>query len=131
MSYILGPKSKIIAVDFDGTLFTDEWPKVGKPIKHVIDNLHDEVCLGAKIILWTNRKGKYLYDAIQACEEQELYFDAVNENLPEVITKFRGDTRKIVADEYWDDRSWNPSMPEQAASVLYFGENTYVRTEKV
>ena len=32
-------------------------------------------------------------------------FDAVNENLPEVIERMGGDTRKVFANEYWDDRA--------------------------
>jgi hypothetical protein len=34
-----------------------------------------------------------------------VIFDAVNENLPETISAFGQDTRKIFAHEYLDDRS--------------------------
>lgn len=34
-----------------------------------------------------------------------MIFDAVNENLPEIIAEFGGDTRKIFANEYIDDRN--------------------------
>jgi hypothetical protein len=33
-------KLKIIAVDFDGTLCTDEWPDIGKPIHRVLNYGH-------------------------------------------------------------------------------------------
>lgn len=39
------------------------------------------------------------------CKEQNIHLDAVNENLPEIIEAFGGDTRKVFANEYWDDRA--------------------------
>ena len=36
-----------------------------------------------------------------------LKFDAVNENLPEIVEGFGGDSRKIYADVYIDDRNCN------------------------
>ena len=38
-------------------------------------------------------------------KEKELVFDAVNENLPEIVENFGSDTRKIFANEYIDDRN--------------------------
>ena len=32
-------------------------------------------------------------------------FDSVNDNIPEKIAMYGGDTRKVFADEYWDDRA--------------------------
>lgn len=46
---------KIIAVDFDGTLFTDGYPGVGRPIYETIGRLMSEQEAGSRIILWTNR----------------------------------------------------------------------------
>lgn len=60
---------------------------------------------GAKIVLWTCRVGDKLAHAIHWCDIHDLKFDAVNENLPEVIKEMGGDTRKIFADEYIDDRN--------------------------
>lgn len=57
------------------------------------------------MILWTNRTGEQLQSAIEACEEQGIKFDAVNEPLPECIAYFGGDSRKVFANEYWDDRA--------------------------
>ena len=98
-------RPKIIAVDFDGCLATNKFPEVGEPINKTISRLKQEQANGAKVILWTNRRDKPLDDAVNFCKEQGIHLDAVNENLPEIIKAFGGDTRKIFANEYWDDRA--------------------------
>lgn len=94
----------IIAVDFDGTLCADEWPEIGVPHDSLIDYLKARREKGDKIILWTCRVGECLSEAVEWCAERGLVFDAVNENLPEVIECCGGDSRKIYADEYIDDK---------------------------
>lgn len=97
-------RPKIIAVDFDGCLATNKWPEVGEPIEKTINRLKKEQANGAKIILWTNRVGEPLQKAVAFCNDQGIRLDAVNANLPEIVEAFGGDTRKIFANEYWDDR---------------------------
>lgn len=101
---------KIIAVDFDGTLCVNKWPEIGKPNMDLINYLKDRRADGNRVILWTCRVGSKLMEAIYFCASHGLYFDAVNENLPEVIKEFSIESRKIFAHEYIDDR---------AASVEY------------
>lgn len=60
------------------------------------------------MILWTCRNGKDLEVAVEFCEGVGLKFDTVNENLPELIEAYGGDTRKINADIYFDDKAVNP-----------------------
>lgn len=98
-------RPKIIAVDFDGCLATNKWPEVGEPIEKTINRLKKEQANGAKIILWTNRVGEPLQRAVAFCNDQGIRLDAVNANLPEIVEAFGGDTRKIFANEYWDDRA--------------------------
>lgn len=98
-------RPKIIAVDFDGCLATNKFPEVGDPISKTISRLKQEQANGAKVILWTNRRDKPLDDAVNFCKELGIHLDAVNANLPEIIEAFGGDTRKIFANEYWDDRA--------------------------
>lgn len=98
-------KTKIIAVDFDGTLCENKWPEIGSPNEKVIEYLKNRQKSGDKLILWTCRTGVNLDRAIAWCEEHGLVFDAVNENLPETIEWMGGDTRKIFANEYIDDRN--------------------------
>ena len=102
--------NKIIAVDFDGTLFITDWPTIIEPNWEIINKAKTEKENGAKLILWTCRCGKYLDDAVEACRRVGIIFDAVNENLPESIEMFDGtNSRKVFANEYWDDLSLNPT----------------------
>ena len=96
--------NKVIAVDFDGCICTNDWPNVGKPNWEVIEDLKKEKSKGAKLILWTCRCGEKLNEAIIACDNWGITFDAVNENLPDKLLKYNySESRKISADEYWDD----------------------------
>lgn len=98
-------KYHIIAVDFDGTLCENKYPNIGAMNTYLIDLLKKRQKVGDKIILWTCRVGKKLQEAIDKCKEHGLIFDAVNENIPEIIKSFGSDTRKIFADEYIDDHN--------------------------
>ena len=97
--------NKIIAVDLDGTLCENAWPEIGEPRQAVIDYVRDQQRQGAKLILWTNRSGEKLDEAVAWCRKHRLAFNAVNENLPEMIEAFGGDCRKVFANEYIDDRA--------------------------
>jgi hypothetical protein len=98
-------RTKTIAVDFDGTLCRYAYPGIGAPITETIECLKAEKAAGAKIILWTCRNGMLLDAAVAWCAEKGIVFDAVNGNLPENIAEYGKDTRKVSADEYWDDRA--------------------------
>lgn len=112
-------ESKIIAVDFDGTLCENKWPEIGEANKEMITYLKDRQANGDKLILWTCRVDDMLKNAIDWSAEQGLIFDAINKNLPEIVVSFGTDTRKIFANEYVDDRNaWLPS--EKVADILYF-----------
>lgn len=95
----------VIAVDFDGTLCENRWPEIGAPIAAVVDYVKRRQADGARLILWTNRSGERLDEAVHWCGKQGIVLNAVNENLPDVIERFGGDTRKVFADEYLDDKA--------------------------
>lgn len=95
----------IIAVDFDGTLCENKWPEIGAPRATVIEELLNRQRNGARAILWTCRGGEHLTQAVDWCAEHGIHFDAVNENLPELMAQFDNDSRKIFANEYWDDKA--------------------------
>ena len=105
--------NRIIAVDFDGTLCESAWPSIGAAKTGVIDYLLDQQRTGAKLILWTCRTGQRLDEAVQWCAAKGLMFDAVNENLPEMIRAFGGDCRKISADVYLEDKALLPDVVER------------------
>ena len=97
-----------IAVDFDGTLCFSKWPDCGQPNQALITYLQEWRKNGNKLILWTCRAGEALSKAVEWCREQNLEFDAVNDNLPEIIELYGNNSRKITCDYYIDDRMLLP-----------------------
>lgn len=93
-----------IAVDFDGTIVEDEYPKIGKPILFAFDTLKKLQEKGHRLILWTYRHGKALDEAVAFCEAHGIVFYAVNKSFPEeeFDPKY---SRKINADMFIDDRN--------------------------
>ena len=88
-----------IAVDFDGTCVTHEYPKVGKDIGAVpvLKKLTDN---GHKIILNTMRSGKELADAIKWFIDNEIPLFGANENPTQ---KSWTTSPKVHANLYIDD----------------------------
>jgi len=110
---INGREVKVAAIDFDGTLFTeDAFPEVGRPIPENIFYVKTIQSEGVQLILWTNREGKLLEDAVEACKSVGLEFDAINQNLQWRIDMYGNDCRKIGADIYLDDKAINPADRE-------------------
>lgn len=95
----------IIAVDFDGTLVEDKFPDIGKKRESVWNAMKHARERGAKIILWTSRDHHNLDAAVEYCRQQGFEFDAINENLKECREMFDNDTRKVFANEYWEDKA--------------------------
>lgn len=98
-------KYTIYAVDFDGTLCQSICPGIGRPNMKLISHLTKRKSQGHKLILWTCRAGEQLQEAVNWCRDYGLEFDAVNENLPEVIKRYGCEGRKIFADVYIDDKA--------------------------
>ena len=98
---------KVIAIDFDGTLWETDWPRLVRPILPVIEMAKTRKAAGDKLILWTCREGPELDAAVEACRAFGVELDAINDNLPEVKAEWGNNPRKVAADEYWDDKnSW-------------------------
>ena len=113
----------IYAVDFDGTLSLQGYPKCGKPNQPLFEFLRMQQRNGHRVILYTCREGLELQQAINWCAEQGLMFHAVNSNIPEIVRRFRGNPRKIYADFYIDDRAVNPfSANVVVAPIGYLNE---------
>ena len=103
---------KTIAVDFDGALCFSKWPELGEPKQPLIDYLQKWKSQGDKLILWTCRAGDALDAAVAWCQSHQLEFDAVNDNLPEIIEYYGSNSRKVTCDWYIDDRNLLPSKME-------------------
>jgi hypothetical protein len=96
---------RAIAIDFDGCLCESRWPEIGEPYLDVIEAAKRKRAAGFKLILWTCRYGELLENAVAWCADHGLIFDAVNEQVPELLNKYGTDSRKVFAEEYWDDRA--------------------------
>ena len=117
----------IIAVDFDGVICVSEFPNIGRPHINVIDALIKRRKKGDKLILWTCRHDKLLDDAVAFCRNMGLEFDAVNENLDFMIEKY-GESRKVGADYYLDDKSVTPEWLFADARAEQVVDSTPQRT---
>lgn len=93
-----------IAVDFDGTIVEDAYPRIGRPIIFAFDTLKKLQENGHRLILWTYRKGSSLEDAVLFCQENGIEFYAVNKSFPEEEFDISY-SRKIHADLFIDDRN--------------------------
>ena len=95
----------VYAVDFDGTLAVTRFPEIIGPRQKVVAAVKMLKASGHKIILWTSRCGKDLEAAVEWCNTQGIFLDAVNAPLPEQIDRWGNDTRKVYADFYIDDKA--------------------------
>lgn len=93
-----------IAVDFDGTLVDNDYPRIGKPIVFAFDTLIKLQEKGFRLILWTYRSGKTLEEAVSFCKENGVTFYAINNSFPEEEPDLTI-SRKINADIFIDDRN--------------------------
>ena len=94
----------IIAIDFDGTIVEDAYPKIGKPMLFAFETMEKLQAGGHRLILWTYRNGRKLKEAVEFCRENGIEFYAVNKNYPEEEFDHKI-SRKIHADLFIDDRN--------------------------
>lgn len=104
------PYPYIVAVDFDGTMCESDWPEIGRENKNMLKVVPMLRELGAIVILWSCREEDDLQDAIDWCAERGVTFDAANDNCDCIKDYFEWNTRKIHADEYWDDKAVTISL---------------------
>lgn len=98
-------KSYIIAVDFDGTIVEDNYPKIGKPMLFAFDTLKQLIAQGHRLVLWTYRHGKTLDEAVEFCKQNGIEFYAVNASFDGEEFDAQTQSRKIHADLFIDDRN--------------------------
>lgn len=93
-----------IAVDFDGTIVENKYPKIGKPVLFALETLKKLQEDGHHLILWTYRSGPRLEEAVDFCRNKGIIFYAVNKSYPEEVYD-NTLSRKIQADIFIDDRN--------------------------
>ena len=89
-----------IAVDFDGTCVTHEYPKIGSEIDGAVDTMQELIRNKRQIILLTMRDGKELKEAISWCFDRDIYLRSVNRNPKQ---KAWTTSPKVYAHAYIDD----------------------------
>ena len=95
-----------IAVDFDGTIVEERYPKIGAEIPFAVQTLKMLIKDRHKLILWTVREGELLEETVEWCRQRGIEFYAVNKDYPEEdVEKNRHYSRKLKADIWIDDRS--------------------------
>jgi len=93
-----------IAVDFDGTIVENLYPKLGQETPFAIETLiRIQKKFQHQLILWTVREGKLLDEAVDFCKKRGLEFYAINQNNPD--DKPGTGPRKLMADLFIDDRN--------------------------
>jgi hypothetical protein len=97
-------KTFTLAIDFDGTIVEDAYPKTGKPKLFAFETLKRLQLDGYRLILWTYRYGKTLQEAVDFCKENGLEFYAVNCSFPNENYDPKK-SRKINAVLFIDDRN--------------------------
>ena len=88
-----------IAIDFDGTCVTHDYPRIGKDI-HAVNVLKRLVANGHKLILNTMRSGKELDEAVNWFKENGIELYGANENPTQ---KRWTNSPKVYAHLYIDD----------------------------
>ncbi len=94
-----------IAIDFDGTIVTDKYPKIGSELPFATQTMRQLIADRHKLILWTVREGQLLDEAIEWCKKRGVEFYAINKDYPEEDKeRNRHYSRKLKADLFIDDR---------------------------
>lgn len=97
----------IIALDMDGTIWSEDYPHHGEVYPHAIEVINDMIDHGYEIIIWTSRGG----DNLEGCR-QELISKGLNKDIewnehsPFYTSQFPIQSPKIAARVYIDDRSY-------------------------
>tara|TARA_R110002073_G_scaffold108336_3_gene243394 strand:+ start:64603 stop:65004 length:402 start_codon:yes stop_codon:yes gene_type:complete len=119
----------IIAIDFDGTIVEDAYPRIGKPMIFAFETIKKLQAEGHRLILWTYRNGKRLTEAVEFCRENGIEFYAVNQSYPEEILDGKI-SRKIHADLFIDDRNAGGFIGWTAVYKLIFNYEPEVKKKK-
>ncbi len=119
----------VIAIDFDGTIVEDAYPKVGKTRIFAFETMKRLQKDGHRLILWTYRSGSKLDDAVQFCKENDITFYAVNQSFPEEQYDNKV-SRKIYADIYIDDRNIGGILGWGEVYQLITNETPNMKTTK-
>ena len=94
----------VLAIDFDGTIATINFPEVGEIRKDAAKYIRKLYREGHHIVINTCRSGKAEGLAEDFLKAHDIPYHYINSNLPELIVEYKQDCRKISADYYIDDK---------------------------
>ena len=117
----------IIAVDFDGTIVTHEYPKIGEELQFATETLKMLIKEHHKLILWTVREGALLDEAVNWCRERGVEFYAINKDYPEEKQEWNNHfSRKLKVDMWIDDRNIG-GLPDwgQIYQMIHYNKTWY------
>lgn len=116
----------VFAVDFDGTVVTNAYPNIGRPIgaapvlRQLVENGH-------RLILYTIRTGKPLQDAIDWYQDNGIALYGVNRNPGQF--SWAPDAKKIFFDLCLDDRNYGTPLTDVGTQKVFdwvrFVEDSY------
>ena len=94
----------LLSIDFDDTIAKiGDFPEILGEMPGAIAGIKELHADGHRIQIWTCRHGKWLDHAKAWLDENEVPYERINENCPNLIDKW-GETRKMSADVYIDDK---------------------------
>lgn len=108
--------SKIICIDFDGTIVESRFPEIGPVMTNAFEVMKELQSNGYKLILFTCRcdgntieNRSHLQEAIKFCSDNGVDFHSVNSNRLEDVEGFGvltvPERHKPYADIYIDDKN--------------------------
>lgn len=113
----------VIAVDFDGTCVTHEYPYMGSDIG-AVPVLKELTDAGYRLILTTMRSGKTEKEAVKWFKDNDIPLWGVNKN-PE--QKSWTSSPKVYADLYIDDCALGVPLTTSASSTRPYVDWTRIR----
>jgi hypothetical protein len=119
-------KKLVFAVDFDGTVVTNAYPKIGRNIGAALV-LKTLVAEGHKLILYTIRTGTQLEEAVEWFTDKGIDLYAVNQNPGQA--SWAPDAKKIFFDLCLDDRNYGCPLTDVGTEKVFdwahFVKNSY------
>ncbi len=92
---------KVVAIDFDGTITENSpYPKMGNLREYCKETINF-IQKNNTVVLWTCRTGKFLDEAVEFLNKNNIMMDSINC----INSSSRDKPRKINADIYIDDRN--------------------------
>ena len=109
-------KQMVFAIDFDGTVVTNAYPKIGRNIG-AAPVLKTLVAEGHKLILYTIRTGTQLEEAVEWFTDKGIDLYAVNQNPSQA--SWSPDAKKIFFDLCLDDRNYGCPLTDVGTEKVF------------